>query len=82
MTNNGTVDVEDEVTLILNDSGATMTNAGSFSVGVGSTVNFGTNSVFTQAAGVLSNQGEFLMVSDTFNFDGGSLSGNAPILYG
>jgi hypothetical protein len=64
-----------------NQANATLTNNGDFNVAAGKTLAIANaDQVFTQAAGTLDVLGDLEMDGDTFNFDGGVLSGNSPLL--
>jgi hypothetical protein len=76
-TNNGTVNVEAGTITTFSGTGSTYTNAATFNVAAGGTLNFGTNGVFTLAGGTLNNLGSVQLDGDTFNFTGGSVTGNA-----
>ncbi|XAM00515.1 PEP-CTERM sorting domain-containing protein [Phycisphaeraceae bacterium D3-23] len=78
--NDGTFNVEDQADFVFNRTAGVFTNNAQVSIAAGGEVDFGSNNVFTQAAGNLDNQGDFLMVGDTFNFDGGTITGNALTL--
>ena len=73
--NDGTVNINHPTTL--SRSNATFVNNNT--VNVTSALDFGSNGVFTQAAGSLtvSGLGSIVLADDTFHFDGGSISGNA-----
>lgn len=77
-TNMGTFRVNAGVSAALDRSSATFENAGLFDNA--GAVSFGSSSVFTLSSGSLVNNGTFVMSADTFNFNGGTISGNAPVL--
>ena len=81
LINNGTINIT-TVDAQFDETDAVATNNNALNVAAGANLTFGTRSVFNQNAGVLDNQGSFAMVSDTFNFNGGTLSGNDPVLNG
>ena len=79
-TSTGTVNVETSTTTTFGGTSATYTNSGSFNVASGATLNFGTSATFTLSGGTLNNLGTFQLSSDTFNFTGGTTTGNAIAL--
>ncbi len=81
IVNDGTFTVEPELTAVLDKSLAVFSNNGTVDIATTATVTFGAGSVFDQnAGGVLNNNGSFLMGGNTFNYNGGSITGNAIML--
>ncbi|MDP7016307.1 MAG: Calx-beta domain-containing protein, partial [Pirellulaceae bacterium] len=79
ITNNGTININERTSFALANS--LLTNNSDFNVATGQTFAvLAAGGVFTQAAGTLDIDGAFTMSVDTFNFNGGALSGNAPVL--
>ncbi|MEQ8787638.1 MAG: Ig-like domain-containing protein [Pirellulaceae bacterium] len=64
----------------LSKSGGEFTNNSAVTIAAGADLTFGPGSVFTQAAGSLVIDGGLTMNGDEFNFDGGAVSGDAPLL--
>ncbi len=80
VVNQGTFLVENGTDTRLNKTFGVFTNTGNFGVQAGGEVTFGTASVFNQNGGSMQNNGSFEMSGDTFNFNGGTVSGNAIVL--
>ena len=80
LINNGTVNVDQNGRSIRGN--AVLTNNGNFNVANGATFNNTTSTTFNQTGGTLDNQGAFEMSSDTFNFNGGNITGNAIVMTG
>lgn len=79
VTNNGLINLNEDT--FFTKAGAAFTNNGTVNIAAGKTlVLSGLNQVFNQDAGTVSVGGGLTMSGDTFNFNGGSLSGNAPVL--
>jgi len=79
LTNNGTINVNTDVSL--NRTSAVYTNNAAFNVAPGATVTYGGGGTphFTQAGGTLSNEGAFV-VGKRFDFAGGQITGDAVVL--
>ncbi|NNM29014.1 MAG: hypothetical protein HKO57_05795, partial [Akkermansiaceae bacterium] len=57
------------------DFGGVFSNSGDVAVAAGQTLSFGNSTTFNQDGGTLDVQGSFLMSTDTFNFNGGTITG-------
>ncbi|MDP6717663.1 MAG: hypothetical protein QGF59_03370, partial [Pirellulaceae bacterium] len=62
-------------TTVLGKTSGVYTNNGTTTIASGKTLNFGNSSVFNQNGGSLAIIGTFAMSSDTFNFNGGMITG-------
>lgn len=80
LVNNGTVSVTDSSYGYLSKNSGSYTNNGQFSTGAYSVVLVTDAATFTQAGGQLDSQGRFEVSQSTFQFNGGTITGNAPIL--
>jgi hypothetical protein len=78
INNDGTVNFNHTTTLT--KTSGVLTNNNTVNIAAARTLLFGNGSVFTQAGGTLNVAGGFAMDGDTFNFNGGALSGNMPVL--
>jgi len=78
--NQDTLEIEANTIAQFNKSFGAITNTDSFNVAAGAEATFGTSSVFTQAGGTLNNQGTFTLSSDTFDFNGGTVTANPPVI--
>ncbi len=81
LTNNNTINIEDNTSVTFAKSSGVYTNNGTFDIGSGATLAISSSSQkFTQAAGTLDTQGTFTITSATFDFNGGTITGNSPII--
>jgi len=80
ITNDGTFNVN--VSGILAKTNGVFENKGQVNVAAGAELSFGASSVFTQSKGNVSitDGGAFVLGGDTFNFNGGTISG-IPLLF-
>ena len=66
---------------LLNKTNGKYTNSGSMAIAAGRTLTInGGYQVFTQNGGTLANEGAFLGSSISFNYNGGAITGNQPVL--
>jgi uncharacterized repeat protein (TIGR01451 family) len=79
LTNSGTLNVN--TTLTLSKTNGVYTNQGQVAIAAGQKLLItGSSQVFHQNAGTLAVAGSFELTSATFNFNGGTATGNMPIL--
>lgn len=80
IANSGSFNVN--VSGVLSKPNGLFSNLGQVNIAAAAELSFGDSSVFTQSKGkvVITDGGSFVMASDTFNFNGGSVSGT-PVLF-
>jgi hypothetical protein len=82
LVNNGTINVK--TATALSTANGTYTNAGTLNIASGASLSVsGSGQTFRQGSGTLNNSGAFgLSGNATFDFAGGTLAGNAPVVSG
>jgi fibronectin-binding autotransporter adhesin len=82
LINRGTINVDANASF--NQTSGILTNEGSLNIAPGTTLNFSGSGTlaFNQNGGSLNNSGTFLSVGETFNVNGGAISGNDLAIQG
>lgn len=76
LINHGTLNVFQDA--FLNRNNTNTSNNGTINIAAGKTLSFGgATATFHQISGTINNNGSFLFESDTLNFNGGTITGNA-----